>query len=303
MQRTTVVIAFVASLGLAYATADWKTPPQHRVHTRGQRFAVQTPESGTEPGDVEPAAPAAGAVEPSQPTPQPDPEPKREPKPRAKIELKTITDVTLCVAENAQDPTFRRSCEIHLDMEGERTWHAGGKTVELATLKKLKSGLDNKFDIENVVWVPDQFTNWQAIRDVTFAAQKAGRGAFWIGVAKADEPTTLRMLSFRQEATDDLEQPGGDVFTIYVKEVEEKLHIEVNGKQLEDFPAGLALAWNEWKSAHPDADTSAPEKTPVVLDAHRWTPCQMVVNVLDVLRGLGIECQMLAGDLGQRRRR
>jgi hypothetical protein len=300
--KLTVIVAVVAAVGMAWFTKDWERPTPVRIHERGRRFLASGPPNGKPSIDNSVAPdpePVAADRAPDRAPVAPPPRPKPKP-----IELKTVTDISLCEVDKALDPEFRRSCEIHVDMEGALSWHAGGKTVELQSFKSLRSGLDQKSGVPDVIFAPDKMTNWQELRFMVLNAQKTGRGQFWLGVAKTGEPTKLRVLSMEMPDSEGTELPAEDAqFKVFVKEGQGgKMYVEVQGKEIADFPVDLALAWADWKKAHPDADTFDPSETPVVLEAHRFTPCYMVANVIDVLRGLGIECQHFTGELGRPRR-
>ena len=297
MNRFIVVIAFFAALGAAYATKDWKAPPQHRVKAQGRRFLqnARAPSIGDLP-EIAPDLGGADAVK--DPTPKID-DPAPEPE---KLALREISDVALCLADKAKDPTFKKSCEIHIGIDGELSWHVGDKSRDINSLKDLRQSLGVKAHIPDVVWVPDRDTVWMQVRLATLAAQKSLRGQLWLGCAKTDDPTLLRVLRFHQMEEAKPERPAGPSFIVGVKEVKSKAQISVNGQVIETFPSDLAIAWNEWKKQNPGADTSVPGTTPVVLDAHRFAPCSMVIEVIDVLRGIGIEHEFLEGDLGRRGR-
>lgn len=296
ISRSVVVIAFLGSLGAAFVTKDWECPPGRRLHVQGRRFLQQQGAGGPEAG-IAPEVP--------QPAPTPDvtPEPAKapdspapEPAPR---ELRSIADVELCPAENGAEPAFTRSCEIHIGPDGELSWHAGGKSTDLDSLGALTSGLKQRSEVADVVLVPDRLAPWIWVRYAIVTAQKLERGTFWIGVGSEDEPQKLRVLPLPQVGATGQTPPTENVFVVRADEADGADVYTVNGVTVESFPFDLASAWSEWKKAHPDADTSTPDVTPVLLENSRDVGCRTVVRLLDVLTKLGIQSVQLSGDLGR----
>jgi biopolymer transport protein ExbD len=299
ISRLVVAIAFLGSLGAAFATKDWERPEGRRVHVQGRRFLQRSAGlphfDGVAPPLEQPTAEPAKA----KPVVEPGPvKPKTQDAP-APIALRAIEDIELCPAENGVEPEFRRSCEVHFGPDGELSWHDADKGGELESLRALGQSLNQRTDVQDVVLVPDRLTPWIWVRYAIVTAQKNERGTFWIGVGSADEPQRLRVLPLPQVASGDHKPPTEDVFLIHVDEVEGGGAFNVNGESIESFPFDLASAWTTWKKAHAGADTSSPDATPVLIESSRDVSAHVVIRLLDVLKKLGVESVQLVGDLGR----
>lgn len=291
IQKGLVLVSVLAVGGAAFLTHDWPAPERTRL--RGDFRRAGRSAAPQAPGPVV-AAPAA-APEPVKPTPA-----KPEP-PKPAVRVRTIDDVVLPVAANAQDLTFPKMSEVHVDLEGQITWHGGGTVNAMKTFKMLGDGLRQRSS-DPLVLVADAQTPWQTIRFALLTAQDNYVEDVWIGAASSKEPKALRVLPLRQSPRSDDPLPTGDVFTVAVKATAAGApEVTVQGQKLAAFPADLAAAWAAWKKAHPAAaDTSSPAKTRVILEAPRSTPLAAVVAVLDVMRGIGIASERLSGQIPAR---
>ena len=281
MNRALVLLGVVVAGGLAYATKDFASPELGRV-----RGAFRSGGRGPalEVGAVaEGVGPAAAKVEiPS-------------------IPLRTVGDVTLPVAAYGHAPNLIRANEIHLDAQEVMTWYGGTKSVPQESYAKLKAGLYQRYSYP-VVIVADAAADWQAVRWIAQTAQDSTITDVWLGVAKSDEPDKLRLLSLRQPRAGTDELPEEETFVVAIDDGEGTIVVSANGEPVATLPADLAMSWGNWRKAHKEADTSKPETTVVVLEAAGTVPVGKVVEVLDVLRGLGIQSERLTGSMAPRPR-
>jgi biopolymer transport protein ExbD len=278
-----VLAGIAAAAGGAYLAQGW--PETERTRVRG---TWRKDRGAAALAPVAVAAPAPAPEKPKAEPPKPEP-----PKP---VRVRTIEDVTLPVAAGGRDLTFVKCSEIHVDAEGAMTWHGGGDVRPMKTFKMLGEGLRQRPN-DPLVLVADAQTPWQTIRFALLAGQDNYVTDVYLGVASAKERKTLRILPLRQSPRSDDPAPTGDVFTVAVKaSASGAAEVSVGGRPLADGTKGLAVAWAEWRKAHPAlGDTKDPEKTKVLLDAPRSTPVATVVEVLDAMRAAGIETERYAG--------
>jgi biopolymer transport protein ExbD len=303
MNRAVVVLGIAAALGAAWLTKDWPNPERTRLrgHLRTPRADVpDAPDAAPVPGTADPAAaakePGKAAGEAAK-----KPEPAKPEPPKVEVRVRTIEDLALPTSAQGKPLTLPRINEIHVDLEGQITWHAAGEAKAMKTYKMLGDGLRQRTS-DPTVFAVDAQTPWQTVRHLLLLGQDNFTTDVHLGVATEKEPKTLRTLAIRQTPRSDDPLPEGDVFTVAVRaEASGAPEVTVQGTKIASFPADLALAWNDWRKAHPDAaDTKDPEKTRVVLEAHRAAPLGTVVRVLDVLRGIGVESERLSGQIAPR---
>jgi hypothetical protein len=256
--------------------------PAPEAVAKGVKPAAQPAAPGTKPEAAKPAAAKPAATPPV---------PAGPPKPRQ------IADVKLPVAAHAADLTFARFHEVHVDRENMMSRHAeGAKPAPYDDFKQLGADLRKDRDLPYVI-VADADVPWRQVRDMLQRGQDNYVPNAYLGVAKAGEPDVLRVLPMPQTERSDAAMPAGDTFHIVLESKEGPApRVTAGGKLVASFPTDLAEAWNAWRKAHPDlADTSVPEKTRVVLESPRSASVAHVLLVLDVLRGLGIQSERLAG--------
>jgi biopolymer transport protein ExbD len=310
ISKGTVILLTLAAAGAGWAGQEYVysgwTPPQttrikRAVRMGGPVALTATPapaDPSTAPAGKGPgAAPAAKdpkAGKPAvAPTPAPAPEPPKPEPPAAKV--RQVTDVKLCVAAHGQELTLPRFREVHVNEDGEMTWHGeGGKTTTYNGYKHLGEDLRRVPDAFVIVATPE--SPWGQIRTMLLEGQYNLAWNAYFGVAKEGEPDVLRLLPIPQTERPDEPLPEGTFFHIVMTSKDGPVELTVNDKKLEAFPADLAQAWNDWKKEHADlADTSKPEKSKVVFEAPKTATVARIVEVVDVLRGLGIESERLGG--------
>jgi hypothetical protein len=310
MNKLAVIVGTLVAVSLAFVTADMESPPQRRIrrgalHAGANPAVAPTPAdpaSAGEPGD------AAGSDAPKKdPEKDPEKDPGKKPDPdQAEYVSHEVKDFDLCIADNGKPPSVGRVVELHIGMEGEVFWYASSGSVEMGSDKDLSKRLTQRMG-HHLVLVPHQETVWMRFREIAEVTTQGGFGPrTWLGVASSDEPRMLQFLPFLLDHDRDPELiEGRPYFRVYVKEGQGgEPEYTVGGQRIESFPADLAIAWNEWSKDHPQMakDTSDPDTSPVVLDAHRFTPMKLIVPVIDVFRGLGIESERMGGGVPKRRR-
>ncbi len=313
MNRMLTLVGGLAAVGAAYATAGWPAVPVAHggdANRRGRapfahaQVAPALPDAdaaaiaqaaadavadaaaadATAQAAVEAAAAAAAATQPEPAAPPPEPD------------IVSITDVTLSVVENSILPPFKvqGTVRLQLDMEGIIYWVTARNRTEMDSQRQVFKNIGSAANRDRPLLIlPDEFTNWQYVKDLLATADRAGTASVYLGVADIENKTTLRLLQILPSAPSDTANDGD--FVIHVKEGDGCPAVQINGEDIETFPDDLNRAWGAGKKAHPDADTSFSPNSPVVLDAHRFTPAGYVAQVIGVLRGLGIECERFVG--------
>lgn len=311
MNKAIVLLGALGAGGAAWAMQTyvydgWKQPATVRIKTWRQS-AGRAPDApaAAQPAATDPAAKPAVDPKSGKPAAQPvKPEAPAKPEPKAPpAKVRKVTDVKLVVAKNAQEfalPVFR---EVHVDFEGTMARHGeDGKVYPYEGYKQLGMDLRNKSDAFVIVATPE--TPWLQVRMMLLEGQFNYAWNAFLGVAKAGEPDTLRLLPIQQAERPDDPMPEGKVFKVQMTSKEGPVALTVNDRKLAEFPADLAAAWNEWAKANPDvADTSAPLKTHVVFEAPKGAPIARVIEVVDVLRGIGIKTERIGGELPTRPRK
>ncbi len=307
MSRVTALFCGAAAVGLAFATADWKCiPVSGSYSTRLGRVeaphvpapaaslpadgAALDPASGGGVASGDPATlPVRSGGEPATgrpPTPDPKTvEPPPAPPAREPDRIE-IDDVTLCVADNCDLPDFPVSGAVRLQLtsEGELFWVTSAKSTALPNRESVLSSVRRAAD-RPVLLIADADTAWQYLKDAFDVADNAGADRIYLGVASAAEPKILRVLRLWASPTT---QGGDGDFVVHLSGDDATPEITIGDTDLESFPADLAIAWNEWRGAHPAAQYASAASSNVVLDIHRFTSMRNVAAVLGVLRGLGV---------------
>jgi biopolymer transport protein ExbD len=305
MNKGTVFLGFVVAAGLGYASAEFLDagPPTEQVRIRGgfrrgaesiARLPADAPvdPATVNPGTVKPGAPAPKpGPDVSKPAPAPEPAKVPAPPPVA-VRTRVVKDVKLAFATNAKDYALKSPREVHVDLENSMTWYGDdGKTMAYKDLKHLGTDLRGKTGPQLVIVAATEVP-WQQICLMIEQAQNNYAPAVHLGVARKEEPETLRVLPIPQCERSDEPLPEGKTFRMLLESKSGEPVISLDGRKLAAFPADLAAAWNEWKKANSDlADTTTPEKTRVILEAPRGASVEHVIRVIDVLRGLGIQSE------------
>lgn len=302
MKPAIVVLGALLAGGAGWAMhtfvySDWTppTPTRLRAGLRSGAPAAVVP--------VEPAAaqPGAGTAKPEPAKTPAKPEPQKPAAPPVRV--RKITDVKLVVARNAKDLTLPRMREVHVDLEGTMSWHGeGDKVVDYNGYSHLGKDLRTAPDAFVIVATPE--TPWLQVRTMLLEAQNNLAWNAFLGVAKAGEPDILRILPIPQAKRPDEPLPEGKAFRVVMTSKDGPVELTVNDKKLATFPSDLAAEWNDWKKANPDlADTTNPDTTKVVLEPPKGAPIARVIEVIDVLRGIGIQSERIGGALPTRPRK
>lgn len=305
MNKAIVLLGTLAAVGAGWAAQEhvFTEVPPPRTRLRGDfrhggggssvAPSAGVPGAPAVPAPVAPAAP--GAVKPAAPTAPVAAPPKVEP-PKPPAPIRRVTDPVLAIVANSVEVPAGKVREVHVDIENLMTRpDAKGKT-EYKDFKHLGADLRANEGAAFVI-VADAQVPWRQVRDMLVAGQNNYATNAFLGVARKDDPTLLRCLPITQTARSDDPLPAGATFQVKIESKEGAPVVSVDGRKLETFPSDLALAWSDWKKAHPDlADTSDPATTHVVLDVPKSARVGVVVQVFDVLRGIGIRSERLTGD-------
>jgi biopolymer transport protein ExbD len=301
--KALVFVGMLAAAGAGWASAEFLDagPKSPAVRIRGGfrtggdlvvRLPADAPvvPATVGPGTVKPgAAPAKPGPEAAKPAAEP---PKVPAAPAIPVRTRVVKDIKLPLAANAREYALKSPREVHVDLENTMTWYGDeGRTMVYKDLKHLSTDLRGKNDPQLVIVAAPEVP-WQQICLMVEQAQNSSAPSVHLGVAAKDAPETLRVLPILQCARSDEPLPEGKSFRILLESKSGPPALSIDGRKIDAFPADLAAAWNEWRKANPDlADTSVPEKTRVVLEASRGAAVAHVVEVIDVLRGLGIQTE------------
>lgn len=297
INRALVVVMTLVAAGAGYASAEYldngPKPEKRRIRggfRSGVVVAVPLPDPAALPVPDAPAKPG-DAVKPAPAKPEPA-KPAVPVAPAIPVRVRVVKDVKLTAVANAKDYVLKAAREVHVDEENTMTWFGDeGKTMQYKDMKHLETDLRGKSNPQLVI-VPAPNVSWQHISLMITAAQNNYAPEIYLGVASKDAPETVRILPFTQCQRSDEPLPDGKLFRITLEKKDGPPQLSIDGKKLEAFPADLAAAWAAWSKANPDAaDTSIPEKTRVVLDAPRGAAFSQVVQVIDALRGMGIQTE------------
>ncbi|MCE9635832.1 MAG: hypothetical protein K8T90_09015 [Planctomycetes bacterium] len=312
MHKAIVILGVLGAGGAAWAMETyvyegWSPPATVRLKTFRRSLAAPPADApAAVPAAIDPksgkptdAAAKPGVKPAATPAVPAKPEPPKGPPPV----VRKVTDVKLVVAKSAQDFTLKMFREVHVDNEGTMARHSeGGKIYPYDGYKQL--GLDLREKSDAFVIVPTPETPWLQIRTMLLEGQFNYAWNAFLGVAKAGEPDVLRLLPVQQAERPDDPMPEGKVFKVQMTSKDGPVALVVNDKKLTEFPSDLAAAWNEWSKANPDAaDTSTPLKTHVVFEAPKGAPIRRVIEVIDVLRGIGITTERIGGEIPTRPRK
>ena len=314
INKAVVVLGTLVAVGAGWASSPCRgtrwTPPASGSVRGNFRSGGGAPATVADLGSSAPAAdgsPPSDAGKPAVAKPDPSKPAVKTPPveapaaPQVAPKFRKISDVKLPVVQNSKELVLPKYREIHVDPENTMTWYGDkGQSLALEGFKHLGDDLRKNGGSAFVI-VADVDVPWQQIRFMLQTGQNNYAANSFLGVARKEEADILRLLPLRQcERSDEL-MPEGDLFKILVESKSGAPVVSVDGKKIAAFPSDLAMAWNDWKAAHKDlADTSVPEKTRVLLEARNGASIGHVAQVIDVLRGIGIQTERLVGTLPSR---